>query len=109
MLLYLLAKQISSAKFQKIITRNIYIIMLPKPIKMHHLSWIKQLTWMQKEYLPSLNLAIQPTTLQGRTRDYVTLQDHKNIFCSNPTCRLIHSSKNELGKESKQLVEKNKH
>ena len=108
MLLYLLAKQISSAKFQKIITRNIYIIMLPKPIKMHHPNWIKQLTWMQKEYLPSLNLAIQPNAVQGRTRDYVTLQDHKN-FCSNPTCRLIHSSKNELGKERKQLVEKNKH
>ena len=36
----------------------------------------------------------------------MTLKDHKNNFRSNRTCRLINPSKNELGKVSKQLVEK---
>ena len=36
----------------------------------------------------------------------MTLKDHKDNFCSNPTCRLKNPSKNELRKLSKQLVEK---
>ena len=42
----------------------------------------------------------------ARTPAFVTLKDHKNNFRSNPTCRLINPSKSELGKVSKQLVEK---
>ena len=36
----------------------------------------------------------------------VTLKDHKDNFRSNPMCRLINPSKNELRKVSEQLVEK---
>ena len=32
--------------------------------------------------------------------------NHKVNFRSNPTCRLINPSKNELGKVSQQLVQK---
>ena len=42
----------------------------------------------------------------ARTPAFVTLKDHKNNFRSNPTCRLINPSKSELGKVSKQLMEK---
>ena len=42
----------------------------------------------------------------ARTPTFVTLKDHKDNFRSNPTCRLINPSKNELEKVSKQLVEK---
>ena len=42
----------------------------------------------------------------AKTPAFVTLKDHKDNFHSNPTCRLIYLSKNELGKVSKQLVEK---
>ena len=42
----------------------------------------------------------------ARTSAFVRLKDLKVNFRSNPTCRLINPSKNELGKVSKQLVEK---
>ena len=42
----------------------------------------------------------------ARTPTFVTLKEHKDNFRSNPTCRLINPSKNELEKVSKQLVEK---
>ena len=42
----------------------------------------------------------------ARTPAFVTLKDHKDNFRSNPTCRVINPSKNQLAKMSKQLVEK---
>ena len=42
----------------------------------------------------------------ARTPVFVTLKDHKDNFRSNSTCCLINPSKNELGKVSKQLMEK---
>ena len=41
-----------------------------------------------------------------RTPVFVQIKDYKNNFRSNPTCPLINPSKNELGKLSKQLMEK---
>ena len=37
----------------------------------------------------------------AETPAYVTLKDHKDIFRSNPSCRLINPSKSEIGKVSK--------
>ena len=37
---------------------------------------------------------------------YITLKDHKENFRSKRSCRLINSSKNEIGKTSKVLLEK---
>ena len=37
---------------------------------------------------------------------FITLKDHKPNFRNKPTCRLINPCKPELGKVSKQLVEK---
>ena len=37
---------------------------------------------------------------------YVTLKDHKNNFRSNPKCRLINPTKSELGRISKQILER---
>ena len=42
----------------------------------------------------------------ARTPTFLPLKDHKDKFRSNPTCSLINPSKNELGRVSKQLVEK---
>ena len=36
---------------------------------------------------------------------YITLKDHKENFISDPSCRLIHSSKSELEKISKIIIE----
>ena len=41
----------------------------------------------------------------AETPAYVTLKDHINNFRSNPSCRLINPSKNEIGKVSKILLE----
>ena len=41
-----------------------------------------------------------------RTPTFLPLKDHKDKFRSNPTYSLINPSKNELGRVSKQLVEK---
>ena len=33
------------------------------------------------------------------------MKDHKEDFCTNPTCRLINPAKSELGKISKNILE----
>ena len=84
MFLFLLTKQTTSAKCQKTITRNFYVVML--------------LTKLQ----------ISDTVEQiVRTAAFVTLKDHKENFCYNSTRRLMNPSKKwVLGKVRKQLVEK---
>ena len=37
---------------------------------------------------------------------FITLKDHKENFQNNPTCRLINPTKTELGKASKQILQK---
>ena len=44
--------------------------------------------------------------VEARTPAFVKPKDQKDNFHSNPTCHLINPSKNELGRLSKQLVEK---
>ena len=44
------------------------------------------------------------TTAERET--FITLKDHKEKFKNKPTCRLINSCKPEIGKISKQLLEK---
>ena len=41
-----------------------------------------------------------------RNTAFITLKDHKDNFNSKLPCRLINPSKNELGKVSKQKLEK---
>lgn len=40
------------------------------------------------------------------TDTFITLNDHKPNFTTNPKCRLINPLKSELGKVSKFLIEK---
>ncbi|GFR92971.1 hypothetical protein ElyMa_002631400 [Elysia marginata] len=37
---------------------------------------------------------------------FITLKDHKENFYNNPTCRLINPCKTEIGKISKQILER---
>ena len=37
---------------------------------------------------------------------FITLKDHKTNFANNPTCRLINPTKSEIGKISKQLLDR---
>ena len=43
----------------------------------------------------------------ARNPSFITLKDHKENFNSKLPCRLINPSKSELGKVSKQKLEKN--
>ena len=40
------------------------------------------------------------------SQPFITIKDHKENFQNNPTCRLINTSKPEIGKISKQITEK---
>ncbi len=42
----------------------------------------------------------------AKNQAFVTLKDHKDNFNNSPTCRLINPSKSEIGKISKQKLEK---
>lgn len=42
----------------------------------------------------------------ARNVSFITLKDHKPVFANKPKCRLINPAKLELGKVSKQLLEK---
>ena len=44
--------------------------------------------------------------LIAKNEAFITIKDHKDNFQSNPTCRLLNPSKSELGKVSKNIVEK---
>lgn len=37
---------------------------------------------------------------------FLTLKDHKPNFANNPTCRLINPAKSEIGKISKQILDR---
>jgi hypothetical protein len=42
----------------------------------------------------------------SKNQAFITLKDHKPNFNNNPTCRLINPTKSEIGKISKQILEK---
>ena len=39
---------------------------------------------------------------------FITLKDHKPNFANNPTCRLINPAQSEIGKVSKQILDRKK-
>ena len=61
-----------------------------------------------KAIASELNLADRINTIAEREA-FVTLKDHKPNFKNNPTCRLINPAKSEIGKVSKQLLERINH
>ena len=42
----------------------------------------------------------------AKTEAFITLKDHKDNFNNNPKCRLINPTKSEIGRISKQILEK---
>lgn len=42
----------------------------------------------------------------ARREAFITLKDHKPNFANNPTCRLIDPAKSEIGKISKQILDR---
>ena len=44
--------------------------------------------------------------VNGKQNCFITLKDHKPNFQNNPTVRLLHPAKNELGRISKTILDK---
>ena len=44
--------------------------------------------------------------VNGEQNCFITLKDHKPNFQNNPTVRLLHPAKNELGRISKTILDK---
>ena len=57
------------------------------------------------EIAQNLELEDRIETLAKRN-SFITLKDHKENFMNNPSCRLINPTKSEIGKISKQILEK---
>ena len=58
-----------------------------------------------KEIARRLDLDDQINTTAKREA-FITLKDHKPNFANNPTCRLINPAKSEIGKMSKQILDR---
>ena len=46
------------------------------------------------------------TERMAKQQAFITLKDHKDNFANHPTCRLINPTKSELGKVSKQILDR---
>ena len=42
----------------------------------------------------------------AKNQAFITLKDHKDNFINNPKCRLINPAKSDIGRISKQILEK---
>ena len=58
-----------------------------------------------KDIAKKLQLDSRINTIAKREA-FITLKDHKTNFANNPTCRLINPTKSEIGKISKQLLDR---
>ena len=58
-----------------------------------------------KEIARKLDLDDRVNTTAKREA-FITLKDHKPNFANNPTCRLINPAKSEIGKMSKQILDR---
>ena len=58
-----------------------------------------------KNIAKSYKLAVRVDHLP-RSETFVTLKDHKGNFYNKPSTRLINSTKSELGKISKTIIDK---
>ena len=60
---------------------------------------------ISKSIATRLNLADRINTTV-KQEAFITLKDHKPNFQNNPTCRLINPRKSEIGKISKQILDR---
>ena len=90
--------KMDSASYNNLIHKN--ITKTYRKISSDTLSSINNET---KTITTELNLADRINITDEREA-FITLKDHKPNFKNNPTCRLINPAKSEIGKFSKQLL-----
>ena len=88
---------------------NTYNILLQKNItktyKKVQPNTMNSIELEAKEIAGKLHLEDRVNTTAKREA-FITLKDHKPNFANNPTCRLINPAKSEIGKISKQILDR---
>ena len=93
--------KLEAADYNKLLNDNI-----TKTYKKADLNELKKVDSEAKKITRKLNLddRVEAT---AQKEAFITLKDHKDNFANKPTCRLINPSKQEIGKTSKHILEKN--
>ena len=86
--------------YQSLIDKNVQ-----KTYKKSSSSQIASINQEAKSITSELDLDDRIEAIAQR-ESFITLKDHKPNFSTTPTCRLINPTKSELGKVSKQLLER---
>ena len=64
-------------------------------------------TLLKKDIKIAKNLDLDDRIeVEAKSESYITLKDHKDEFRKNPKCRLINPNKSNIGKVSKQILQK---
>ncbi len=92
--------QISPKEHEKLMNKNIQ-----KTYKKATQQEESSINKEAKEIATQLELEDRIEVLAKR-ESFLTLKDHKPNFNNNPTCRLINPAKSEIGRVSKQILEK---
>ena len=92
--------QTTPNNYNKLLTENI-----TKDYEKTQPSTVKQTSKEAKKIADTLQIADRIED-QSNKPAYITLKDHKDDFLNKPKCRLINPAKTQIGKISKQLLEK---
>ena len=92
--------KLSSEQYENLITKGIQ-----KEYKKTNEKIVWQVNAEDKQIAEKLELSDR-IDVTAKREAFITLKDHKENFRNKPTCRLINPCKPELGKVSKQIVEK---
>jgi hypothetical protein len=88
------------ATYKTLLDKNVQ-----KDYKKETMANISRINNSHKEVVRNLEVEDRVFETTGR-QAFVTLKDHKNNFQNNPTCRLINPCKPEIGKISKQILQR---
>ena len=87
-------------EYQKLIEKNIH-----KDYKKTDQDAVKKVVQAEKTIANNIELEDRIEMI-AKKEPFVTLKDHKDNFSNNPTCRLINPAKTEIGKVSKQIIDR---
>ena len=92
--------QMTPDNYNKLLTENI-----TKDYEKANPNTVKQTSKEAKNIADKLEIADRIED-QSNKAAYITLKDHKDDFLNKPKCRLINPAKTQIGRISKQLIEK---
>ena len=92
--------KMDSPSYNKLLQKNI-----TKTYKKITPDTVSSINNEAKDIATKLNLADR-INITAEREAFITLKDHKPNFKNNPTCRLINPAKSDIGKVSKQLLDR---